>query len=132
MEIDIKSGMRVLYKNGNSGWLVGNIAAGKADITELGLFIPVIPKNGSAEKEIHFSEINNMYLDSFKIEDWVKEYKKYFMTKDEYIKFIESDDFSRQIERAYVSDGEYGYYPVSKFSKNWIEKQPFDYVVRGD
>ena len=27
---------------------------------------------------------------------------------------------------------EYVYYPVSKFSKGWIEKQPFDYIVRND
>ena len=55
-----------------------------------------------------------------------------FCAKEEYIELIESEDFDRQSESAYVSDGEYGYYPVSKFTKNWLEKQPFDYIIRGE
>ena len=54
------------------------------------------------------------------------------MTKEEYIEFLESDEFERTIEQAWVSDGEYYYYPVSKYSASWILKQPFDYVVRGE
>lgn len=132
MELNIRAGKRVLYKNGNSGWLVGNIKRGQAEINSSGLFIPIIPHGISPEEEIHWSEINDIFLDAFKIEDGYKQYKEYFMTKDEYIEFIESEDFDRQSENAFVSDGEYGYYPISKFTKNWLEKQPFDYIIRGE
>ena len=54
------------------------------------------------------------------------------MTKEDYIIFTESEDFERARENAYFTDGEYVYYPVSKFSKSCIEKQPFEYVVRSD
>ena len=53
------------------------------------------------------------------------------MTKEDYINFIKSEEFERAQENAYFTDGEYIYYPVSKFSKSWIEKQPFNYIVRG-
>ena len=132
MGLDIHAGMRVLYKQGNSNWMVGTIATGKAEINEVGLFIPIIPIGMTAEEEIHYAEINQMFLDSFPLNDIVKNYPEYFMTKEEYIKFIESDDFNKRLENAYVTDGEYYYYPVSKYSKTWIEKQPFDYIVRGD
>lgn len=134
MELNIRAGMRVLYKNGGSGWLVGEIQEGKAEINYDGLYIPIIPKEyiGREPEEIHWAELKNIFFDSFKLEDWVKDYHKYFMTKEEYIKFIEDEDFNRQLENACVSDGEYGYYPVTKFTKNWLEKQPFDYIIRGE
>ena len=132
MDINIRAKMRVLYKNDNRGWRVGEIMKGNAEISELGLFLPIIPKDAQAEEEIHWAEIKNIFFDAFKIEDWAKDYHDYFMSKKDYIKFIESDDFNRQLENAYVSDGEYGYYPITKFTKNWLEKQPFDFVVRGD
>ena len=56
----------------------------------------------------------------------------HFEDNRDYIKFIESDEFDKRLENACVSDGEYGYYPVSKYSRQWLEKQPFDYIVRGD
>lgn len=133
MELNIRAGMRVLYKNGNSGWLIGTLQETKAaEVNEQGVWLPVVPKGMNAEEEIHWAEINNIFLEAFPLNDWVKDYPQYFMTKEDYIKFIESDDFDRQLENAWMSDGEYGYYPISKFSKNWIEKQPFDYIVRGD
>ena len=133
MALDIYAGKHVLYKNGNSGWLVGTLQKTKvAEVNEQGVWLPVIPKDTDAEEEIHWAEINNIFLEAFPLNDWVKDYPQYFMTKEDYIKFIESDDFDRQLEDAWVSDGEYGYYPISKFSKSWIEKQPFDYVIRGD
>lgn len=133
MALDIYAGKRVLYKNGNSGWLVGTLQETKsAEVNEQGVWLPVVPKGMDAEEEIHWAEINNIFLEAFPLNDWVKDYPQYFMTKEDYIKFIASDDFDRQLEDAWVSDGEYGYYPISKFSKSWIEKQPFNYVVRGE
>lgn len=131
MELNIRAGMRVLYKNGNSGWLIGTLQKSEAaEVNEQGLWLPVIPKD--IEDEIHWAEINNLFLESIPLEDWVKDYPKYYMTKEDYIQFIGSDEFERARENAYFTDGEYIYYPVSKFSKSWIEKQPFEYIVRSD
>jgi len=133
MTLDIYAGKHVLYKNGNSGWLVGTLQETKsAEVNEQGVWLPVIPKGADAEKEIHWAEINNIFLEACPLDDWVKDYPQYYMTKEEYLNFIESEDFERARENAYFTDGEYIYYPVSKFSKNWIEKQPFEYIVRSD
>ena len=133
MALDIYAGKRVLYKNGNSGWLVGTLQETKAaEVNEQGVWLPVIPKDTDAEEEIHWTEINNIFLEAFPLDDWVKDYPQYYMTKEKYLDFIESEDFERARENAYFTDGEYIYYPVSKFSKNWIEKQPFDYIIRGE
>jgi len=124
MKINIRAGMRVLYKD-NGQWVVGTLQHGDALIDETGVYLPIVNKES-------YVEINDLYLDAFKIDDWIKDYSDYFMTKAEYMNFIESEDFVKSRENACVSDGEYGYYPISKFTRNWIEKQPFDYVVRGD
>ena len=130
MKIDIHAGQQVAYKCGSSGWLTGNIYEGKAEITPTGLFIPIIPSNMNPEEQIDWAEINDIFFDTVQVEDWLKNYKEYFMTKEEYIQFIESEDFDKAHENAYVSDGNYIYYSVNKYTKNWIEKQPFDYIVR--
>lgn len=131
MALDIYAGKHVLYKNGNSGWLVGTLPeTHAAEINEQGVWLPVLPKDN--KDEIHWAEINNIFLESIPLDDWVKDYPEYYMTKADYITFIDSDEFDRQRENAYFTDGEYIYYPVSKFSKNWIEKQPFNYIVRGE
>jgi len=133
MEMKIHAGMRVLYKHGSgNNWLVGTTVFGNAEINNIGLYIPIVPEGKTAEEEIQYAEVNQIFWDAFPIDDWVRDYPKYFMTKEEYIKFIESEDFDRRIENAYVSDGKYGYYPISKYNKTWIEKQPFNYVVRGE
>lgn len=130
MEINIRADMRVLYKQGNSNWMVGTIHKGTAEVNEQGIWIPIVPLD--TEDELHYAEINNLFLDVVPLENWHKQYKEYFMTKEEYIKFMESEDFDKHNENAYVSDGEYVYYRINKFSENWINKQPFDYVVRYD
>ena len=137
MKIDIHAGKRVLYKDGNSGWLVGIIDHQKAEINEQGLWIPIIPKqfmNMDAEDipYVQYAEVNNIFLEAEQLESYIKDYSDIFMTKEDYIKIVEADDdsFVKAIEQAYVSDGEYYYYPITKFTKNWIEKQPFEYVVR--
>ena len=130
MEINIHAGMRILYKQGNSNWMIGTIHKGNAEVNEQGIWIPIVPLN--IENELHYAEINNLFLDVIPLEDWHKQYKDYFMTKEEYIKFMESEDFDKHNENAYVSDGEYVYYRINKFNESWINKQPFDYIVRYD
>lgn len=128
MEFNIRAGMRVLYKE-NNNWLVGNTIVGNAELNNTGLLLPIKPKDIG---EVVYAEINQIFWDAFKLEDWIKDYPNYFMTKEDYIKFIESDEFDKRLENACVSDGEYGYYPVSKYSRQWLEKQPFNYIVRSD
>lgn len=136
MDFNIRAGMRVLYKHNNQ-WEIGRIANGNARINEKGLYLFIIPKEflDLEDNEVpftHDAEINEIFFDAFPLEDWIKDYPKYFMTKEDYIKFIESDEFDKHLENACVSDGEYGYYPISKYTRAWIEKQPFDYVIRGE
>lgn len=133
MEINnIRAGMRVLYKQGNSNWLVGTLMEGDAKINNVGLFIPIAPVGINPDEEYHWAEINQIFFNAFPIEDCIKEYHDYFMTKEEYMDFVESDEFDKRSENAFVSDGEYGYYPVSKYTRCWLEKQPFNYIVRGE
>lgn len=124
MNKSIHADMRVLYKK-NGQWNVGTLQEGKALINDRGLFLPIVDE----ESEVVFTDI---FFDAFEIDPYIKDYKEYFMTKEEYIEYIQGDDFDRHHENAYVSDGEYGYYPVSCYTKNWLEKQPFDYIVRYD
>ena len=133
MELNIRAGMRVLYKKNSSNWLIGEIGGGNAAINEDGLFLPIWSgkNNLSNEHDCTLVNVNDIFLDAAPLDESIKMYKEYFMTKDEYINFIESDEFEKNIENAHFSDGEYIYYPVSKYSKSWIEKQPFDYIVRG-
>lgn len=129
MENKIRAGMRVLYKQGGSNWLVGTIHKGNAEINEQGIWIPIVPKGSSWENEIDYAEINNVFTDAAEVEDWMK---SSLMTKEEYIKVTQEEDFHRSTEVAWVSDGEYYYYPISKFSETWIMKQPFDYILRNN
>lgn len=128
MEFNIRAGMRVLYKQGNSNWMVGTIMTGLAEINEQGLWIPIIPLK-SEEDEIHYAEINQIFLDAMPLDNWMKER---LIKKEDYIKIINSDDFDKHLENAWVSDGDYYYYPISKYNEIWINKQPFDYVIRSD
>lgn len=125
MNLKIYAGQRVLFKE-NGQWHVGNIAAGEAKVNEHGLYLPIFDKNAN----LIFAEFNEVFFNGFKLEDWVHDYSEYFMTKDEYIEFMQQEDFDARQENAYVSDGEYAYYPIAKYNKNWIEKQPFDYITR--
>lgn len=130
MEINIHAGRRVLYKDGNSGWLVGIIDCGKAEVNEQGVWLPIIPLRfaNMAHEDIPYiqwAEINNLFLEAQPVEEWMS-----IMTKEEYIKFIQEENFVRAIESAWVSDGEYYYYPVSTFTEKWLNKQPFNYIIR--
>ena len=133
MEPKIRAGKRVLYKQGSNNWQIGEIQEAQANITPLGLFIPIIPREHIGEEEpevIDWAELNNIFVDAIKLNQYIKDYPEYYMTKEDYIAFIESDEFEKARENAFFTDGDYVYYPVSKYSKSWIEKQPFDYVVR--
>jgi hypothetical protein len=130
MKLDIYAGKRVLYKH-NGQWAAGTILDGTALINKEGLLIPVIPTK-QANECVMYIDINDIFLDAVPLDEWTKQYKEYFMTKDEYIQLIEAEDFEKNLEEAYVSDGEYIYYPVNKYNKTWITKQPFDYIVRGN
>lgn len=129
MEIKLRAGMRVLYKQGSNNWLVGTVYKGKAEINEQGLWIPIIPKGATWEEQIDYAEINNIFTDATEVEDWMK-YS--LISKEDYIKIIQEEDFHKSTEAAWVSDGEYYYYPVSKFNENWIMKQPFNYILRSN
>lgn len=142
MEItDIRAGMRVLYKRSSGNWLIGEIKDGNAIINRSGILLPIYTEASMKtlknqkyilddELQIIYVPISNVFFDAFSIEDNIKGYSDYFMTKEDYMNFVESDEFEKRGEVAYVSDGEYGYYPVSKFSRAWLEKQPFNYIVR--
>ena len=127
MDLNIRAGMRVLYKSGNSNWLVGTVMEGNAEVNKTGVFIPIIPIDVDPNEEYHWAEINQIYTDAKKLDDWMKDS---LLTKEDYIQVIYGEDFHRTIESAWVSDGEYYYYPVSKFNDTWIRKQPFEYILR--
>ena len=128
MELNIRADKRVLYKNGNSGWLVGTVChTENAEVNEQGVWIPIAPID--VEDEVHWAEIHNIFTDGVELEDWMKDH---LLTKEEYIEIIEADDFEKNLEAAWVSDGEYYYYPVTKFNATWIMKQPFQYIIRNN
>jgi len=137
MELNIRAGMRVLYKKNNNNWLIGEINNGHAIVNENGIFLPILteeaikqthsPKYTWNEPDIVMVNINDIYADAHILDDWMKDD---LLTKEEYIKIMSDEDFHRSTESAWVSDGEYYYYPVSKFNDTWIMKQPFDYILR--
>lgn len=132
MDLKIHNGMRVLYKH-NGQWCVGKLTNQMSpELNEKGLFVFIIPKDYMDAEEVpylHDVEINDLFLEAVPVEDWMAQYG-YLMPKEKYIEFIQSEDFDKNIEHAYVSDGEYYYYNVNKYSEQWLNKQPFDYIVR--
>ncbi len=124
MELNIHAGKHVLYKLDNQ-WTPG-ILEGTAQLNEKGLFLLIEDSNGN----VYDREINDIFLDAMPVEDYWKDYDDIFLTKEAYADVIESEDFIKNAETAYVSDGEYYYYKVNKFTRNWLEKQPFNYIVR--
>lgn len=131
--INIHAGQRVLYKN-HGQWKVGELDSIPPVINEKGLFVYVIPLEfiGKPKEEITIvddAEINNLYLDAKPVEDWMAEYNQ-LIPMNEYIDIVNEEEFDKNAENAYVSDGEYYYYSVNKFTEQWLKKQPFAYVVR--
>ena len=132
MEIKIHAGQRVLYKH-NGQWCVGKLTnLMSPELNEKGLFVFVIPKDYMDAEHapyLHDAEINDLFLEAVPVEDWMAQYG-YLMSKEDYINFIKSEEFDKNVEHAYVSDGEFYYYNVNKYSEQWLNKQPFDYIVR--
>lgn len=126
MDNKIRAGMRVLYKQNNSNWLIGTIVVGSAEVNNNGLYIPI--KSKDSDDELNYVEINQIFFDAIKLDDWMKDN---LVRKEDYVKIIQQEDFEKNLENAWFSDGEYYYYPVSKFSESWIMRQPLDYVIRG-
>lgn len=131
MDLKIHKGMRVLYKH-NGQWEVGELTEVQNTVlTDKGLFLSIIPSEfiGGTAPYYHDAELNDIFFEAKPVEDWMTQYG-YLMPKEKYIEFIQSEDFDKNIEHAYVSDGEYYYYNVNKYSEQWLNKQPFDYIVR--
>ena len=132
METKIHAGQRVLYKDGNSGWLVGIVKQGNAEVNELGVWIPIIPLRFIDMPEekipyIQYAELNAIFTEGHPVEEWMR---SSLLHKEEYIEIVKNKDFERALENAWVSDGEYYYYPVSTYTEKWISKQPFTYILR--
>lgn len=125
MKIDIRAGKRVLVKD-KGQWHVGTIMEA-AGISDKGLFVYV----EDSKHNMYRSEINDLFLDATQLGDLILNDPDTLMTKEKYIDIIENDeDFDRKYEFSFVSDGEYYYYTINKYTREWLEKQPFDYVVR--
>ena len=130
MDNKIHAGQRILYKDRNSGWLVGIIDHGSAEVNEQGVWLPVVPIQFThMEREdvpyIQYAELSTLFTEGQPLESWMQP-----MNKSEYIKVIQSEDFEKALENAWVSDGEYYYYPVSTYTEKWLNKQPFEYILR--
>ena len=132
MDNKIRAGQRVLYKDGNSSWLIGIIDHGNAEVNDTGIWLPIIPIQFThMERDdvpyVQWVELSTLFTEGQPLESWMQP-----INKSEYIKIIQSEEFEKALENAWVSDGEYYYYPVSKFSENWIMKQPFNYILRSN
>jgi len=122
MDINLRAGQRVLYKK-NGSWKVGILPPGNLSLTTEGVFANVLDKNDQhVEKNVN---VNSLYINSFELDEWMKD-PDYCMPKQEFIDLLKSETVI--IDKAYVSDGEYAYYPVNTFRDTWINKQPFDYI----
>ena len=60
MDLNIRADMRVLYKQGNSNWKIGTIMSGDAKISQIGLFVPIIPIGTDSKEEVDWAEINQL------------------------------------------------------------------------
>jgi hypothetical protein len=121
MEFNVYAGQHVLYKKGH-GWTPGTLIS--AELTNKGLLFSVETEEGQIEDSI---TENNLFLNSRNL-TWEIDDPDTLISKDKFIEGIEDEIFNAKDIEAYVSDGKYAYYPVV-FRANWIEKQPFNYIV---
>lgn len=121
--INIYAGQRVLYKD-NFNWRVGILLDSTTALKTKGLFLTVQDLTDSTE---HFVEINNIYLNAVEL-TWEKDEPETLIPIEDFIEDVEDNLFTNSDGIGYVSDGEYKYYPIT-FKKNWLEKQPFKYIV---
>lgn len=128
MNTDIYAGKRVLYKQ-NSGWQVGELLPNGIKLNSEGLYFNVMDLvTGNMESNILFE---NLFLDGEELQDWQKDMSNgvLFTVEDFIEQVLEDEDFSSNEGKAYMSDGEYYYYPVSKLNKTWLKKQNLHYVA---
>ncbi len=126
METKIFAGRRVLYKH-NSGWRVGELLPNGVKLTPEGLFFSIMNVDGILEPQIPYE---HLYFDSVELKDWERDPSNGVLyTVDDFLQKMEDEELTKNDGLAYVSDSEYRYYPVSTFTKNWIKKQPFQYIV---
>ena len=127
MTTKIYAGQRILYKK-NGGWRVGTLLPNGATLNEKGLFFSVM--DNETKEMISELNLDNLFLDGRELQDWVRDRDNGMLfTKEEFIEMIEDEDFDPRSGEGYMSDGEYEYYRVSHFNRNWIERQDLDYIV---
>jgi hypothetical protein len=115
---DIYKGMRVLFKK-NHGWQIGELYSAKLDDN---LTFSVIDINGD---EITDITGDNIFFNTRVLDEWEQDY---VYNKEDFLQRYEDGEFSPTTHTAWVSDGEYVYYRVDKWNKNWLSKQPLSYV----
>lgn len=121
MDIKLKAGLRVLYKK-NGNWKAGVLQPGTVDLTSEGLYVNIFDVTDQhLEKRVN---ANTLYLNCTELEDWMKD--SCLLSKADFLAAMEEQTFCAG--DAFVSDGEYAYYPVSKYHEAWINKQPFDFI----
>ena len=125
MEFNAYAGQRVLYKTKEHGWQVGELFG--TNLKEDGLYFYVHKLNDACNTTV---PIENIFFDTRKLEDWELE-PGYgiLIRKEDFIEDIKEGRVSASEGTAYMSDGEYQYYSVPRLNENWLNKQPFDYVV---
>lgn len=111
-------GMPILFKNGY-GWQSGKLF--RADLNN-NLTFSVLDNN---EHQIDNISCENIFFHAHRLEDW--EYD-YLYDKEEFLERYQDEEFTPITHSAFVSDGVYVYYRVDKWNKNWLDKQPFEYV----
>lgn len=119
METNIYKGQRVLFK------AIGGWQAGTLDSTVLnadGLYFNIINLNNETVQV----RIENIFFNARILEDWEEDY---LYNVEDFFQKIADGDITSQTHSAWMSDGEYAYYSVAKWSRNWINKQPFKYIL---
>ena len=125
---NIYANQRVLYKGPNHAWRVGHLVMNGALLQSDGLFFMVQDEETNGT-ELHVA-LNDLFLDARELQDWVRDRDNHFLyTKEEFISMLQDEDFDIRSGTAYMSDGEYEYYKVAHFNENWINRQPFKYIV---
>lgn len=121
MEFNAYAGQRVLYKINGHNWKVGTLV--DASFEEEGLYFSI---HDLDNENYNISvPINNIFFNARKLEDWET---AYIYSKEHFLELIENEEVSSKNNEAWMSDGEYAYYTIGKWNKNWITKQPFKYI----
>lgn len=123
--LNMYGGQRILFKE-NGKWAAGNLKLDGAHLTEKGLFFDVETSTGTTAT-VGFEDL---FLHARKLEDWEldPDYGT-LVSKEDFIEDIKEERVVAAEGTAYMSDGEYQYYSVPRLNENWLNKQPFDYIV---